>query len=54
MSWVWQKLSLYESMDLVSRYYKENRKKELKGEKSREILSCLAQGREYFAIASNS
>jgi hypothetical protein len=54
MSWVWQKLSIYESMDLVSRYYKVKHGIDLKEEKSREIVSCLAQGREYFAIASNS
>jgi hypothetical protein len=54
MSSVWQRFSLYESMDLVARYYKVKHGKELKEEKSREIVSCLAQGGEYFALASNS
>jgi hypothetical protein len=54
MSSVWQKFCLYESMDLVSRYYNGKYEYDLKEEKSREIVSCLAQGREYFTIASNS
>ena len=49
-----QSFSLYECMDLVSRYYKVKHGIEPKEEKSRETVSCLAQGREYFAIASNS
>lgn len=53
-TYVWEGLSLYESTDLVARLYKEHHGSEPKAEKANEIVSQLAQGREYFSSASNS
>jgi hypothetical protein len=54
MADVWQWLSLYESTDLVARFYKEHHRSRLKEEKATEIVSQLAQGREYFSSAARS
>jgi hypothetical protein len=51
---VWEWLSLYESTDLVARFYKEHHRSRLKEEKATEIVSQLAQGREYFSSAARS
>ncbi len=50
----WGQLSLYESRDLLSRFYQERRGRKLGAENAYEIMAHLAQGREYFANARQS
>jgi hypothetical protein len=50
----WESISLYESVDLVSKYYENRHGKTPSTGKSKEIVSCLTQGREYFTIAANT
>jgi hypothetical protein len=50
----WSRLSLYESTDLVRELFKQRHGRELGTEKSREIVSAVAQGREYFSAAAES
>jgi YaaC-like protein len=47
----WARLSLYESTDLVRGAFKARHGRELSAEKAREIVSAVAQGREYFTAA---
>ncbi len=51
MSSIWEELSLYESRDLITKLYKEKHNRSLSSEKSHEIVSFVAQGREYFQSA---
>src|SRR5438128_5972178 len=48
---VWEELSLYESRDLIDRFFKSRHDRDLSAEKANEITSNLAQGREYFSSA---
>ncbi len=50
----WARLSLYESTDLVRGLFQQRHECELSAEKAREIVSAVAQGREYFAAASEA
>lgn len=50
----WAHLSLYESTDLVRRLFQQRHGRRLNAEKAREIVSAVAQGREYFSAASES
>src|SRR5260370_21548844 len=50
----WERLSLYESRDLLSRFYQKRHSGELSAEKAYEIIAHLAQGRGYFASARQS
>lgn len=47
----WALLSLYESTDLVRGLFQQRHDRELKTEKACEIVSAVAQGREYFTAA---
>ena len=48
----WSDLSLFESRDLVERKYRDRHKLTLSAEKAREIVSAVAQAREFFRSAS--
>jgi hypothetical protein len=50
----WARLSLYESTDLVRGLFQQRHSRELNAEKAREIVSAVAQGREYFSAASEA
>ena len=50
----WANLSLYESTDLVRSIFKQRHGRELSAGKAREIVSAVAQGREYFSAASEA
>lgn len=50
----WARLSLYESTDLVRGLFQQRHGRELNAEKAREIVSAVAQGREYFSAASEA
>lgn len=50
----WERLSLYESRDLLSRFYQKRHGGELSAEKAYEIIAHLAQGRGFFASARQS
>lgn len=50
----WERLSLYESRDLLSRFYQKRHGGQLSGGKANEIIAHLAQGRGYFSIARQS
>ncbi len=50
----WERLSLYESRDLLSRFYQNRHGRELSAGKSYEIIAHLAQGRGFFASARQS
>ena len=50
----WERLSLYESRDLLSRFYQKRHGRELSAGKSYEIIAHLAQGRGFFASARQS
>jgi hypothetical protein len=54
LSSAWHNLSLYESVDLVGKLYQGHHDIELSPNKAREIVSCLAQSREFFSISSES
>ncbi len=49
----WARLSLYESTDIVRDLFQKRHGRELAAEKAREIVSAVAQGREYFSAASD-
>jgi hypothetical protein len=49
----WARLSLYESTDIVRELFQQRHGRELSAEKAREIVSAVAQGREYFSAASD-
>lgn len=50
----WARLSLYESTDLVKGLFKKRHDRELNAGKAQEIVSAIAQGREYFSAAANA
>ncbi|WP_152531689.1 YaaC family protein [Pseudomonas syringae] len=50
----WNRLSIYESTDLVRILFKKRHSRELNSGKAREIVSAIAQGREYFEAASGA
>src|SRR5947199_3903104 len=50
----WERLSLYESRDLLSRFYQNRHGGQLSAEKAYEIIAHLAQGRRFFANAQQS
>jgi hypothetical protein len=50
----WTELSLYESHDLVRKQFQEKHDRELSATKAQEIVSHVAQGREYFLSARSS
>src|SRR5260370_39796066 len=50
----WERLSLYESRDLQSRFYQKRHGRQLAAEKAIEIIAHLAQGRAFFASARQS
>jgi YaaC-like Protein len=50
----WERLSLYESRDLLSRFYQKRHGRELSAEKAYEIIAHLAQGRGFFTSAGQS
>lgn len=50
----WSHLSIYESTDLVRGVFKSRHNRELNTQKAKEIVSVIAQGREYFSAASES
>src|SRR6266568_9456294 len=50
----WERLSLYESRDLLSRFFQKRHGRELSAGKSYEIIAHLAQGRGFFASAPQS
>ena len=49
----WARLSLYESTDLVTLFQRRHGR-ELSAEKAKEIVSAMAQGREYFSAAAEA
>ncbi len=50
----WARLSLYESTDLVRELFQARHHRELSVQKAREIVSAIAQGREYFSSADEA
>lgn len=50
----WAHLSLYESTDLVKNLFNKRHGRELNSGKAQEIVSAIAQGREYFSAATNA
>lgn len=50
----WTRLSLYESTDLVKSLFKKRHSRALNSGKAQEIVSALAQGREYFIAAADA
>lgn len=48
---VWEALSVFESHDYVGKWYKGRHGRILNATRTREIISCFTQGREYFASA---
>ena len=50
----WERLSLYESRDLLSRFFQKRHGRQLAAEKAYEIIAHLAQGRGFFASARQS
>jgi YaaC-like Protein len=48
----WAELSLFESRDLVERKFRERHERYLSAEKAREIVSAVAQSREFFRSAA--
>ena len=50
----WARLSIYESTDLVRDLFFRRHGRELSSGKAREIVSAVAQGREYFSAAKEA
>ncbi|WEZ90479.1 YaaC family protein [Pseudomonas sp. NyZ480] len=50
----WARLSLYESTDIVKKLFQKRHNRELNTGKASEIVSALAQGREYFSSAADA
>ncbi len=50
----WSDLSLFKSRDLVERKFRERHSLTLRAEKAREIVSAIAQAREFFRSASGA
>ena len=51
---IWKNFSLYNSVDLISRFYKEKHGREISSGKAHEIVSHLMQGQSYFASAKQA
>jgi len=51
---VWTKISLFESTDLVKRFFERRHKRKLNTSKANEIVSSLVQGREYMKASKVS
>ncbi|WP_426453828.1 YaaC family protein [Paenibacillus sp. S-38] len=51
---VWNQLAIYESRDSITRHYEKRHSKSLKSAKAEEIISQLAQGREFFRSAKDA
>lgn len=51
---VWEKVLLYESTDLISRFYQQRHNRELSQAKAKEIVCCINQGKEYFLNAQKA
>jgi len=51
---VWTRISLFESTDIVKRLFKRRHGRELSAAKANEVVSCLAQGREYIMASKVS
>lgn len=54
MTGSWERLSLYESRDLLSRFFQKRHGRQLAAEKAYENIAHLAQGRGFFASAQQS
>ncbi len=50
----WEQLSKYESHDFVGKWFQRRHGKELNAGRTKEIISCFTQGREYFASAAGA
>src|SRR5437588_11625419 len=50
----WERLSLYESRDLLARFFQHRHGRQLAAEKAYEIIAHLAQGRGFFESAQQS
>lgn len=50
----WARLSIYESTDLVKALFHKRHSRKLNSGKAQEIVSALAQGREYFIAAADA
>ena len=50
----WARLSLYESTDLVRGLFQTRHGRQLNAGKAAEIVSAIAQGKEYFSAAADS
>jgi hypothetical protein len=50
----WERLSLYESRDLLSRFFRERHGRQLEEKKACEIIAHLTQGRGFFESAQKS
>lgn len=51
---IWEELSLFESHDYVGKWYSTRHGRTLNASRIREIVSCFAQGREYFVSAKSA
>ncbi|PUU90583.1 MULTISPECIES: YaaC family protein [Halanaerobium] len=51
---IWSKISLFESKDLVKKFYKNKHDRELNSGKAEEIVSSISQGKEYFNSAKDA
>jgi hypothetical protein len=54
LSGAWEQLALFESTDLVSEFFERRHRLQLSRTKARQIVSHIAQGREYFTAAHSS
>jgi len=50
----WRDLTRFESHDYVGRWYRQRHARSLSAGRTREIISCFTQGREYFFSAKQS
>lgn len=50
----WRDLTRFESHDYVGRWYRQRHARSLSASRTREIISCFTQGREYFLSARQS
>ena len=50
----WRDLTRFESHDYVGRWYRQRHARSLSASRTREIISCFTQGREYFFSAKQS
>ena len=50
----WDVISMYESVDLVKRFYQSRHSRDLSTSKSKEIIAAIKQGKAYFESAKNA